>query len=144
MAPFTVEIPVRFQHTDPAGMVFYPRYFEMINQVVEDWFAEALGLDFRSLHGARGLGVPTVHLEADFLAPSHLGDRLVFALEVMKLGRSSFTLVIGARCGQEERLRATAVLATMDLAEHRARPIPDDLRAAMDRFLARPEVERAS
>ena len=42
MTVFTVDIPVRFQHTDPAGIVFYPRYFEMINQVIEDWFAEKL------------------------------------------------------------------------------------------------------
>jgi 4-hydroxybenzoyl-CoA thioesterase len=34
---------VRFQHCDPAGIVFYPQYFVMIHELMEDWFTEALG-----------------------------------------------------------------------------------------------------
>ena len=45
MAVFETVIPVRFQHCDPAGIVFYPRYLEMINQTVEEWFA-AMGRAF--------------------------------------------------------------------------------------------------
>ena len=37
-------VPVRFSHCDPAGIVYFPRYFDMINGVVEDWFAGTLGL----------------------------------------------------------------------------------------------------
>ena len=33
-------LPIRFRHCDAAGIVFYPRYFEMMNDLVEDWFAE--------------------------------------------------------------------------------------------------------
>ena len=39
---FTTTRKVRFEHCDPAGIVFYPRYFEMINGTVEDWFEEDL------------------------------------------------------------------------------------------------------
>ncbi len=142
MAAFKRDITVRFQHADPAGMVFYPRYFEMINQVVEDWFAQGLGLDFHKLHTDLGHGVPTVHIEADFKRPSRLGEVLTFALAVQKLGRSSFTLALGATCAGEERLRATAVLAYVGLDELRATPIPDELRAAMKPYLAGAEIER--
>ena len=31
---FIAQRKVRFQHCDPAGIVFYPRYFEMLNSVV--------------------------------------------------------------------------------------------------------------
>ena len=34
-SPFTAEMTVAFRHCDPAGIVFYPRYFEMINDFVE-------------------------------------------------------------------------------------------------------------
>ncbi len=30
--------PVRFTHTDPAGYDFFPRFFEMFQACVEDWF----------------------------------------------------------------------------------------------------------
>ena len=39
-----ITVPVRFSHCDPASIVYFPRYFDMINGVVEDWFAGALGL----------------------------------------------------------------------------------------------------
>ena len=134
--PFTTEIPVRFQHCDPAGIVFYPRYFEMTNQTVEEWFERGLGLPFAELHGARRQGVPAVRIEADFAAPSRLGDALTFGLEVLEIGRSSFTLRVLAACGGEERLRARLVLVLIGLEGGRPVPLPDDLRAAIGRFRA--------
>ena len=35
-------IQVEFNHCDPAGIVFYPRYFEMTNSVVEIFFREVV------------------------------------------------------------------------------------------------------
>ena len=134
MTLFTVDIPVRFQHTDPAGIVFYPRYFEMINQVVEDWFAGALGVDFRTLHGEHLCGVPTVRIESDFKRPSRLGDTLIFSLGVDALGKSSFTLDLRASCDGEERLRAKVVLAYVRLDDLGPVPIPRELRRTMERF----------
>jgi len=31
--PFSLRIPIRFSHCDPAGYVFFPRFFEMIQAV---------------------------------------------------------------------------------------------------------------
>lgn len=144
MTAFSVEIPVRFQHCDPAGIVFYPRYFEMINQLVEDWFAGALDHDFQSLHEGHGCGVPTVRMECDFKRPSRLGEVLTFSLAVAALGRSSFTLDLAAACRGEERLRAKAVLTYVTLDTLSPAPIPDALRAAMMGFLYGGEQEAAS
>ncbi len=141
MPAFILDIPVGFQHADPAGIVFYPRYFEMINQVVEDWFAQGLGLDFHSLHALKGHGVPTVHVEADFTRPSRLGDVLTFALTVVCVSERTFTLALAASCGGEERMRASAVLAYVELGDLRARPIPCGLRAAMEHYVQDAEVE---
>ena len=33
---------VRFAHCDPAGIGFYPRYFDLFNSAVEDWFQTGL------------------------------------------------------------------------------------------------------
>ena len=43
MPAYQREVLVRFAHCDPAGIVFYARYFEMINGVVEDWVREEPG-----------------------------------------------------------------------------------------------------
>ncbi|MBU9698933.1 hypothetical protein GU927_013865 [Rhodobacteraceae bacterium HSP-20] len=37
---------MEFNRCDPAGIVFYPRYFEMMNSVIENFFREALDYSF--------------------------------------------------------------------------------------------------
>ena len=58
---FSVDMPIRFSHSDPAGIVYYPNYFDMFNSVIEDWFSEALGIDYPTQIGEFRRGFPTVH-----------------------------------------------------------------------------------
>ena len=135
---FTTRAKVRFADVDPAGIVFYPRYFEMLNAAVEDWFAQGLGVDFATLHLKRRLGTPTVRLECDFLVPSELGDTLDIEIGVASLGRTSCNIAYRVSGGGVDRLRAKAVLVCMDLDAQKAVPWPDDLRAAIGRDLVEP------
>ncbi len=126
---------VRFGDCDPAGIVFYPRYFEMFNNLVEDWCGAVLGLGFRELVLERQLGLPTVSVQTDFVASSTLGDVLSAELRVHKLGRSSITVAIRLLADDgRERVRATLVLVLMDLPTARAMRIPDPLRARIIAF----------
>lgn len=131
------DILIRFRHCDPAGIVFFPRYMEMFNDLVEDWCREALGFDFNEIHLARGWGLPTVHLDVDFLAPSVLGDRLGATLRVNHIGSSSLGVEI-TLCGPDgaERVRGKSVLVFIRAETKRAEPIPDELRARITRFYA--------
>ncbi|MDI5986221.1 thioesterase family protein [Halomonas sp. M4R5S39] len=126
--PFTTRHKVRFQHCDPAGIVFYPRYFEMINAVVEDWFAEVVGHDFSTLHVTSRTSVPTASLETDFHAPSRLGETLTFELAVRAVGRTSLALRIVARCGDQPRLTCDSTLVFVDLESGRPLPWPETMR----------------
>jgi 4-hydroxybenzoyl-CoA thioesterase len=119
---------VRFAHIDAAGIVFYPRYFELLNAAVEDYFAGIVGVDFAEMHLTRRLGVPTVRIECEFAAPSRLGDLLDFTLDVQRVGGSSVEIAVEVRCGGETRLRARVVLVCMDLAAGRAVAWPADMR----------------
>ncbi|MEO5708181.1 MAG: thioesterase family protein [Alteraurantiacibacter sp.] len=126
---------VRFAHVDGAGIVFYPRYFEMLNGAVEDWFARDLGSDFHAMHSARGIGVPTVQLSAQFLAPSMLGEDLTIRLDATRIGRSSCDYTAAFTCDGRDRVHVSATLVCMELAAQTAVPWPDDLRLAMSRHL---------
>jgi 4-hydroxybenzoyl-CoA thioesterase len=57
---------IRFHHCDPAGIVFYPQYLVLCNELVEDWFDEGMGVNFFTLHTELKRGVPMRHLETDF------------------------------------------------------------------------------
>ncbi|MDN3559210.1 acyl-CoA thioesterase [Vreelandella neptunia] len=125
---FTTQRKVRFQHCDPAGIVFYPRYFEMINSVVEDWFEEIVQSDFNQLHVESGTGVPTAAIDTQFHAPSRLGERLTFELAVQTVGRSSLTLQITAYCGEQKRLTINSTLVYVDLNSGKPMPWTEAMR----------------
>lgn len=127
-------VEIGFKHCDPAGIVFYPRYVEMLNDTVEHWFKHGLKIDFASLHGARGIATPLVNLQVDFLAPSRLGEDLVAALAISEVGRSSLKLAITLQeesTGASPRLRAKLVLVFIDMSSMRPIPVPEDVRAAL-------------
>lgn len=130
---FTTEVLVRFADCDPAGIVFYPRFLEMFNNLVEDWCSEGLNFSFDEIVVQRGWGLPTVHLESDFILPCRLGEVLAAKLFVRKIGKSSIHADI-VLCGpdQTDRVRGKVVLVLTDRREHRAIAFPDDLR---DRIL---------
>jgi len=125
---------VRFADVDPAGIVFYPRYFEMINGMIEDWFEEGLGYGFDAMIVNGSHGVPLAHMEAEFKAPSRLDDTLDFSLVVRGLGRSSIKLTLTARCGDETRMIARPTLVFIDGPANKPISIPQALRARMQDF----------
>ena len=132
-----IVVPVRFSHCDPAGIVYFPRYFDMINGVVEDWFAGALGLPHHTFIRDRRIGLGPAHAEADFMKPGFLADELVFAVLIDRIGTSSLGLGVHAHRGEEPVLKARLVIVTTSLVEHRAVPIPEDLRAALEAYQER-------
>ena len=127
---------VRFAHCDPAGIIFFPQYCVMLNELVEDWFDRGLRIPYAGFIAERKLGLPTVRLECEFTAVSRMGDVLTQKLSVRRAGRSSLTLDIEFRCLDELRLQATQVLVCTSLQTHRSQPLPDDVRDAVDPFMA--------
>lgn len=133
-------IEVRFGDCDPAGIVYFPRYYDYFHQAMESWFPDHLGRSYASVVVGRKLGFPAVHSEADFEAPSRFGDRIEVHMRVAALGRTSITFAY-AVLGEDGGRRATGqtVCVVMDLdgsspTFRRAVPLPDELRATIVAF----------
>ena len=129
---------VRYAHCDPGERVYFARFFDMFNAVLEDWFAEGLGCPWGAelMVPPRDLRVPSLAIDAEFMRACTLGETLEFDLWVRRLGRSSFELALAAAARGELRLRVSWTLCTIAFATMRAAPLPQDLRAGMQRFLA--------
>ena len=84
---FSKQEKIRFKHVDYAGIVFYPRFLEMLNDLVEDWFGEALDRPFSKIHETNG--IPTVDLKVQFKKAARLGETLTKKLWVKNLGGAS-------------------------------------------------------
>jgi 4-hydroxybenzoyl-CoA thioesterase len=134
--PYHRLYPIEFNHCDPAGIVFYPRYFEMTNHVCENFFREAVGVSYADMMH-QGSGVPTVRLETDFRAPSRLGDVLEVTLDVLRLGMSSVTFEIVGACDGQVRLgvKITLVWVTDVAGTITPQPWPETIKARLQAFV---------
>jgi 4-hydroxybenzoyl-CoA thioesterase len=134
---FERERTIRFSQCDPAGIVFFPQYLVMVNDLNEDWVSTLLGLPYADLIGRRRTGLPTVSLQCEFTAVSRMGEVVTLGLSVERLGTRSVTLRHGCRLGDESRMSIRQVLVTTDLDTHRAIDIPPDLRSVIERFTSK-------
>jgi 4-hydroxybenzoyl-CoA thioesterase len=138
-------VEVRFGDCDPAGIVYYPRFFGFFHDAMETWFAEHLGVAYAGVVLGRKIGFPAVHAEADYRSPCAFGDRIAVELRVRSLGRSSIVLDYTVRGdGGDLRLGGSTTSVVMDLDPaspgfRRAVAIPDDLREKIAAFVALPE-----
>lgn len=129
-------IEIGFKHCDPAGIVFYPRYTEMLHDTVESWFNHGLKIGFNNLHMNRNLGIPMANLQVDFRIPSKLGDQLTSKLSVKRLGRSSMQMQVHI-CGPDDAVRVEGRLTVVfaDLEKISSVSIPEDIRALIEPYL---------
>ncbi|MEY0232355.1 acyl-CoA thioesterase [Providencia manganoxydans] len=129
---FTRPHKILFSECDPAGIVFYPQYFIMFNNLLERWVDELLPQGFAGYILDQRFGLPTVHLEAEFKAISRMGDDVQLELQVERIGRKSITLrqVCTSNAG-ELRMQVTQTYVTTSLETHQAIAIPDELYHAL-------------
>lgn len=135
---FIKEEQIRFRHTDFAGIVFYPRFLEMLNDLVEDWFGEALDRPFSKIHETNG--IPTVDLKIQFKNAARIGEILTKKLWVKELKSSS--VVCGFHfVNQQEKtvLEGEVTLVNVAIAEDRktikAEAFNEEVKAKIEKFI---------
>jgi 4-hydroxybenzoyl-CoA thioesterase len=87
-------VTIEWGDCDPAGIVFYPRYFAMFDASTAALFQAALGMPkiAWTKHYAM-LGIPMVDTRATFAVPCAHGDEVVIESRVTAFRRSSFDVV---------------------------------------------------
>ncbi|MEG0676490.1 MAG: thioesterase family protein [Comamonas sp.] len=133
---FVTQVPIRFAHCDPAGIIFFPQYLVLFNGLVEDWFNQALQVPYAQMLATDRIGLPIVHLECDFRAVTRMGEVVSLGLSVAKLGSRSLTLALDC-LGPDGQLRVSAqkVLVFTDLQTHQALNVPSHIRTAMEQWM---------
>jgi len=127
---------IRFAHCDPAGIVYFPRFFDLAHSTMEDWFASGLQQPLPDLIRDRRIGTPTVSVQCEFVKPLRMGDTLRFEMRVLKAGNASLQLAYTGKKDGVEHLRMVQTIAFMALDGGSATPIPADLRPRIEEYLA--------
>jgi len=89
--PFRRQVTIEWGDCDPAGIVYYPRYFAMFDASTAHLFEAALGCKKRDmLRRFDIVGFPMVDARATFLVPSRFGDIVTIESHLTAFHRSSF------------------------------------------------------
>lgn len=92
MVEHTTTVRVRWSDADPAGIVFYPRFFEWYDLGCEALFA-AIGLPWPEAFPRYGIvGVPIVESGSRFVAPVRYGDVVTIRSAVTGVRARTFRL----------------------------------------------------
>lgn len=130
---------IRFGDVDPAGTVFYPRFFQFFHELFEEFLAVQCGLPYEVLVHQRRIGFPTVNIEADFRRPLRLGDQCRIRLTLLKVGRSSLVMDFHTWNGQVPSAAVRITTVCVDLDRGMSVRIPSDIRERVVAQLSEPE-----
>jgi 4-hydroxybenzoyl-CoA thioesterase len=133
----TRTLTIEWGDCDPAGIVFYPRYFAMFDASTAALFAAALGYTKHAMLQRFGaIGFPMVDTGARFLVPSKFGDVVTIESTITRFGRSSFE--VGHKLMRGEVLAIEAHEKRVWAAEDPQKPgtikgvpIPDEIILAL-------------
>lgn len=134
MTSFTNTRTVRIEwgDCDPAGIIFYPRYFEIFDASTALMFEAALGITkFQMFKKLEFSGWPLVRTHARFLKPTRFGDDVTVESKIT-FGRSGFEIehrlsLNGETCAECSEKRVWTVRdAEGRLKSH---PVPEEVLA---------------
>lgn len=133
--PHLLPIQTRWADNDIYGHVNNVTYYAYFDTVVNCYLIDQGGLD---IHDGRVVGF-AVETMCQFFAPVAYPDRLEAGLRVGKLGRSSvrYEIAIFKEGDEEATAAGHFVHVFVDRDTDRSVPIPDKLRAALEKILVR-------
>ncbi|MBV1697625.1 MAG: acyl-CoA thioesterase [Hyphomicrobiales bacterium] len=120
---------------DPAGIIFYPRYFEMFDTSTTVLIERALGMNkIDYLKAYAFAGHPLVETRARFKFPTRFGDEVSIESRLVECGRSSFKIEHrltkgGALAVEGVETRVWVVRPAGEPARLKSQPIPADVLA---------------
>jgi acyl-CoA thioester hydrolase len=129
MTTFEHELEVRFRDCDGLGHVNNAVYLTYLEQARFAFWQRLTGVS----------GIPRsfilARVECDYRVQATAGDRLVVRLCVTAVGKSSFTFEYEIVNGRTREVVATArtVQVMYDYKVGRSIPVPDDIRARLER-----------
>ncbi len=126
-------VRIEWGDCDPAGIIFYPRYFEIFDASTAALFERALGMTkLKQLKAFNFAGYPLARTRAQFRRPTRFGDDVVVDSKVT-FSRASFEIehrlsLDGILCVECSETRVWVVRdeATGGIKSH---PVPDEVLA---------------
>ncbi len=126
--PHHLPVRVYYEDTDMGGIVYYANYLKYIERARSE-LVEVMGLDQNQMK-KDGIVFVVRRVEADYLAPARLDDRLTVVTTHRPEGQSRWVFDQEVRRGDQVIFRAVVTAVCMT-TEGRPTRLPADLRAKL-------------
>jgi 4-hydroxybenzoyl-CoA thioesterase len=126
-------VRIEWGDCDPAGIVYFPRYFVIMDNCTMHLFEHATGLTKIQLTEKLDFaGIPMVDIRARFLVPTKYGDDVVVESKIVAFGRSRFEvehrlLKDGELAVEVFETRVWVGLHPDDPKRLKSKPIPEEI-----------------
>ena len=133
----TRKMRIEWGDCDPAGIIFFARYFEFFDVSTTMLIERALGMKkIEYLKAYNFAGHPLVETRARFLLPTRFGDEVTIDSAVVGCGRSSFKIEHrltkdGTLAAEGFETRAWVVRHPADPKRMQAQPLPAEVTARL-------------
>jgi 4-hydroxybenzoyl-CoA thioesterase len=143
----SVRVQVGWGDCDPAGIVFYPRFYAWMDNL-SHVLAREMGIPREAMlpPNLEPLGFPVVGTEAQYIAPARMDDILEVRTWVARIGRTSLSLrheIVRLEADRTETLlvrgRENRVFIAHGPAGLRPRELTPRMRQALARFAEPPQ-----
>ena len=128
------EIRIEWGDCDPAGIVYFPRFFEYFDACTNALFEKAGFRKAEMLKAYGLLGIPMIDTRAQFYVATSFGETVAIETRIVEWGRSSFQVEHKLYKGDELAAEGTekrvwTVRDPQSQGGMRSEPIPEEVKA---------------
>lgn len=131
---FSIQEYVRWSDVDAAGVICYGAYVRFI-EIAETELFRAAGIPYGKVFERFDCWLPRARYNMEFRRPAVLDERLKVSAGVQRIGNSSITLDFRFDNDRAERVAdCQIVLVCVDRRLFRPKPLPDEMRRALEPY----------
>ncbi len=133
-SPFRHPYIIGLHDTDAAGVIYSANIIRICIIGYEALLAE-IGYGVPVLFRRRTMGLPIVHIEADFQKPLTAGEPVTLLIRVESFGRTSFRMAYEVINNHDERCATAATVhVCTDLKSGSSMELPPEFRQALAQY----------
>jgi len=131
---FTYKTKIRLHDTDAAGIIFFANQLKIVHDAYEE-LLEKNHLGFAMMLKKTDFFLPIVHVESDYIKSVFAGDKIVVAVKVGHIGKTSCSFEYTIKRGTTLVGAAKTVHVAIDQKTRQKIPLPSILIAALKKHL---------
>ncbi len=124
---------IHLSDTDATGVIYFAKMQNIALEAFEDYLS-SVSLDLSNIIREQKFLFPVVHVDANYMEPIFVGNKVEARLNLKKVGISSFTLFTEIHKNQSIVGTVQITHVTIDFASKKSVNIPNDLKRHLQKL----------